>query len=83
MSFMCVLRDAQGREGFGFEAVFYTLDWRLEVNDLIMGWQNFNLLSHPNATIAPQARQARASGENLNYMTLAPQARLSGEILNY
>ena len=34
----------------------------------------------------PQARQARASGENLNYVKIAPharQARLSGEILNY
>ena len=29
-----------------------------------------------------QARQARASGENLNYVTLVPQARPSGEILN-
>ena len=27
--------------------------------------------------------QARASGENLNYVTLAPQERPSGEILNY
>ena len=68
-------------------------------NDLTVGWQKLNPLSHPNATLAPQARasgenlnymtlvpQARASGENLNYMTLAPQARLarlSGEILNY
>ena len=25
-------------------------------------------------TLAPQARQARASGENLGYVTLAPQA---------
>ena len=45
------------------------------------------MLSHPiNAILAPQARQARASGENLNYVTLAPQARqvrLSGEILYY
>ena len=49
-------------------------------NDLTIGWQNFNPLSHPNATIAPQAR---ASGENLNYMTLAPQARPSGEFLKY
>ena len=35
---------------------------------------------------APQTSQARASGENLNYMTLVPQARQerpSGEILNY
>ena len=55
-------------------------------NDLTIGWQNLNLLSHPNATLAPQARQAKASSENLNYMTLAPQgrqARPSGEILNY
>ena len=40
-------------------------------------------MSHPNATLASQAR---ASGGNLNYVTLAPQARqarLSGEILNY
>ena len=44
------------------------------------------MLSHPNATLAPQTRQARAIGENLNYVTLAPQARQarpSGEILNY
>ena len=52
-------------------------------NDLTIGWQNLNMLSHSNATLAPQARQARASGENLNYMTLAPQARQSGDILNY
>ena len=50
-------------------------------NDLTIGWQNLNPLSHPNATLVPQARQARASGENLNYVTLAPQARQSGEIL--
>ena len=31
-------------------------------------------LSHPNATLAPLARQAKVSGENLNYVTLAPQA---------
>ena len=36
-----------------------------------------------NATLAPQARQERASDENLNYVTLAPQARPSGGILNY
>ena len=52
-------------------------------NDLTIGWQNSNPLSHPNATRMPQARQARASGENLNYVTLAPQARPSGKILNY
>ena len=48
-------------------------------NDYSIGWQNLYLLSQPNA-------QARASVENLNYVTLAPQARqarLSGEILNY
>ena len=54
-----------------------------QANDLTVGWQNLNPLSHPNATLAPQARQARASGENLNYVTPAPQARPSGEILNY
>ena len=53
------------------------------LNDLTIGCQNINPLSHPNATLAPQARQARASGENLNYVTLAPQARLRSEILNY
>ena len=50
-------------------------------NDLTIGWRHLNLLSHPDATLAPQAR---ASGENLNYMTLVPpHARPSGEILNY
>ena len=34
-------------------------------NDLTIGWQNLNLLSHPNATLAPQAR---TSGEILNYL---------------
>ena len=60
-----------------------SLTW---TNDLTIGWQKINLLSHPNATIAPHSRQARASGEILNYTTLAPQARqarASGEILNY
>ena len=37
------------------------------INDLTIGWQNLNLLSHPNATLAPQASQARANGEILNY----------------
>ena len=45
------------------------------INDLTKGWQNLNLLSHPNATLVPQVRQSRASGENLNYVKLAPQAR--------
>ena len=58
----------------------------LKANDLTIGWQNLNPLCHPNATLASQARQARASGENLNYVTLVPQARQakqSDEILNY
>ena len=38
------------------------------VNDHIVGWKKLNLLSHPNVTLAPQARQARASGEILNYL---------------
>ena len=44
-------------------------------NDLTIGWKNLNWLSHSNATLVPQARQAKASGENFNYVTLAPQAR--------
>ena len=43
------------------------------VNDLTTGWQNLNPLSQSNATLAPQIRQARASGENFNYLTLALQ----------
>ena len=35
------------------------------INDLTIEWQNLNLLSHPNATLAPQAR---TSGEILNYL---------------
>ena len=55
----------------------------MRCNDLTIGWQNLNPLSHPNTTLAPQARQPRPSGDILNYMTLAPQVRPSGEILNY
>ena len=40
----------------------------VETNDPTIGWQYLNLLSHPNATIVPQARQARPSDENLNYL---------------
>ena len=36
----------------------------VESNDLTIGWQNLNLLNHPNATLAPQTRESRASGEN-------------------
>ena len=43
-----------------------------QFNDLTLGWRHLNLLSHPNATLAPQTR---ASGENFNYVTLALQAR--------
>ena len=32
-----------------------------------IGWQNLNQQSYLNATLAPQARQARPSGETLNY----------------
>ena len=38
------------------------------LNDLTIGWQNINLLGHPNATLAPQAKQARISSEILNYL---------------
>ena len=50
----------------------------LSTNDLTIGWQNWNPLSLPNATLSPQARQARASGKKLYYATLASQARPSG-----
>ena len=40
---------------------------RTDINDLTIGWQNLNLLSHPKSTLAPQARQAKASGKILNY----------------
>ena len=52
---------------------------KVNINDLPVGWQNLNPLSHPNATLAPQARQAKASGKNLNYVTLAP--KVSFELL--
>ena len=52
----------------------------INIDNLTIGWQNLNPLSHPHATLVPQAM---ASGENLNYVTLAPQTRPSGEILNY
>ena len=35
-----------------------------QINDLTKGWQNLNPPSHPNATLAPQAR---VNGENLNH----------------
>ena len=63
--------------------MFIILEYLAFSNDHTIGWQNLNLLSHPNATLAPQARQVRASGENLNYVMLASQARPSDEILNY
>ena len=44
-------------------------------NDHTIGWQNLDPLSHPNTILAPQARQARASGENLNYITLAATSK--------
>ena len=56
--------------------------WSEQGNDHTIGWQNLNPLSHLNATLEPQPRQARVSGENLNYVTLAPQARPTGEIMN-
>ena len=59
----------------------------IAANDLTIGKQKLNPLSHPNATLVPQKRQARASGQNLNYATLAAlqarQARPSGKILKY
>ena len=39
------------------------LNISLPTNDLTIGWQKLNPPSHPNAILAPKARQARASGE--------------------
>ena len=38
-------------------------------NDHTTAWQKLNLLSHPNATLAPQGRQESASGDNLNSLS--------------
>ena len=35
-------------------------------NDHTIEWRNLNLLRHHNATLTPQARQARASSEIFN-----------------
>ena len=85
----CVIRQDLSWTGVNTDDLlhsFHLLALSSQANDLTIRWQNLNPLSQPNATLAPQARQAKASGENLNYMTLAPQARQarpSGEILNY
>ena len=39
-----------------------------QTNDLTIGWQNLNPLSHFIATLVPQGRQAKASGEILIYL---------------
>ena len=45
------------------------LSWLIPLDQWsYIGWQKLNLLSHPNATLAPQTKQGRASGENLNYL---------------
>ena len=51
-------------------------DQRVVINDLTTGWQNLYPLSHPNTTLAPQARQVRACGEIRTTWQ-------SGEILNF
>ena len=63
----------------------HKVSWKLLVNQwsYIIGWQNLNLLSYPSATLEPQARQARAIGEILNYVTLAPQARQARQWWNF
>ena len=53
------------------------------LNDLTIGWQNINPLSHPSATVVPQIRQARASGENLNYMTLVHKQGKQGQVVKF
>ena len=74
-----------GEGGLGLQVGVDSHDSDL-IYDLTRGLQNLNMLSHPNATLAPQARQARVSDENLSCMILEPQARQaspSGEILDY
>ena len=52
-------------------------------NDLTIEWNNLNPLSHPNATLVPQARQAKASSENLNYVILAPHEGKQGKVVKF
>ena len=40
---------------------------------IIYRMAKFKSAESTSATLAPQARQARASGKNLNYKTLAPR----------
>ena len=49
------------------ESLQSVLYWCTSPNNLTIGWQKLNPLNHSNATLAPQTRQARASGGNLNY----------------
>ena len=44
-----------------------TFDRNYPIQWSYIGWQKLNLLSQANATLAPQVRQARQSGEILNY----------------
>ena len=52
-------------------------------NDYSIGWQNLYLLSQPNAVLAPQARASVENFNYVTLAPQARQARLSGEILNY
>ena len=58
-----------------FQLHVVKLKLKADSNDHTIGWQKLNTLSHSNATLAPQARQARASAENLNYMTLSATSK--------
>ena len=63
----------------GKSPIFANISQQSRVKDLTIGWQNLNPLSHPNATLAPRARQARASGENLNCDTSATSKAYKGQ----
>ena len=58
-------------------------NWCSRGNEITIWKQNWNPLSHPNGTLAPQARLVKVSGKNLNYMTISPQVRPYGEICHY
>ena len=51
-----------------FQLHVVKLKLKADSNDHTIGWQKLNTLSHSNATLASQAREARPSGDILNYL---------------
>ena len=52
-------------------------------NDITVEWKILNPLSHTNATLVPQARQARSSGENLNMLHLCYTQGKQGQVVKF